>query len=232
MARGVDGMTIFTDDHERVRFLSDLERLELQTSANVLAYCLMGNHFHLAIQVGPVGLSSFMQRLKSGHAERFNARHGRTGHLFQGRFKSKPCHDDGYLNRVIRYIHRNPVKAGFVATPEEWPWSSIHRFGNPAGSDDSFDPWAETPAPALHLDIGPVGLTEIAVAMGLNPARLKARSRESNLVESRRRLTTAAIQAGHSLTAIAQWLDTNVSSVSRYARAELCNNARPDPLIR
>jgi REP element-mobilizing transposase RayT len=226
MARGVNGQDIFTDDRDRIAFLDAVSRIEKESSAQIIAYCLMGNHFHLAIKVGPVPLASIMHRILTGYSLRFNARHERTGHLFQARYKAILCLDDAYLAGLIRYIHMNPVRAGFVAAPQEWPWSSVHRHGDKSGELLDFDPWPKDAARAADLTRNPDNerpdLTEIAAgvaaASDVRLDALRSRARDQRLVAARRELTREAIGHGHSLTAIAKWLNTGLSSVSRYSR--------------
>jgi REP element-mobilizing transposase RayT len=135
MARGVDGRETFTDDRDRQLFLTALAELKAETRFSLLAYCLMGNHFHLAIKVGHIPLSSILQRLLTRYALTFNSRHDRTGHLFQARYKAVLCTDDAYLVRLIEYIHANPVRAGFVASAESWRWSSAALYAENRGTE-------------------------------------------------------------------------------------------------
>ncbi|MFI5346961.1 MAG: REP-associated tyrosine transposase [Elusimicrobiota bacterium] len=128
MARGVDGRDIFVNDEDRHDFMGTLLCLKSQTPFSILAYCLMGNHFHLAIRVEKTSLSDIMHRLLTAYVRRFNARHAREGHLLQARYKSILCLDDAYLLALIRYIHMNPVRAGLVASPGDWPWSSDRQY--------------------------------------------------------------------------------------------------------
>jgi REP element-mobilizing transposase RayT len=92
----------------------------------VLAFCLMTNHIHLALQVGEVSLSRIMQNLTFRYTRWVNWRLKRSGHLFQGRYKSVLVDADSYLLELIAYIHLNPVRASMVATAEAHNWSS-HR---------------------------------------------------------------------------------------------------------
>ena len=128
MARGVEGREIFIDDRDRSSFLEHMLRLRSEMPHSVLAYCLMGNHFHFAIRVGNIPLSRIMHRLLTAHAVAFNARNDRRGHLFQARYKSVLCLNDRYLITLIRYIHMNPVRAGLVSRPELWQWSSHRHY--------------------------------------------------------------------------------------------------------
>lgn len=126
MARGnADGM-VFEDDHDRRAFLDLLTEGVERFGHTVHGYCLMGNHFHLAVRTAGVPLSHILQNLMFRYARWFNRRHGRTGHLFQGRFKSVLVEEQRYLLELVRYIHLNPVRAGLVNEPGAWPWSG-HR---------------------------------------------------------------------------------------------------------
>ena len=134
MARGVDGREVFVDDLDRRDFLGTILGLKSQTNCSIIAYCLMGNHFHLAIKVGTTPLSHIMHRLLTAYVIGFNARHAREGHLFQARYKSVLCLDDSYLIALVRYIHMNPVRAGLTVGPEDWPWSSHRYYAERTGS--------------------------------------------------------------------------------------------------
>ncbi|MDE2140889.1 MAG: transposase [Elusimicrobia bacterium] len=128
MARGVDGRAIFNDERDRRDFLRIILALQSETHFSILAYCLMGNHFHFALRVGSTPLSRIIQRLLTQYVLGFNQRHEREGHLFQARYKAALCLDDVYLITLIRYIHMNPVRAGLTKTPDDWPWSSYQHY--------------------------------------------------------------------------------------------------------
>lgn len=127
MARGASHQIIFEDDVDRGLFLTLLARSCEEYGIKVLAYVLMGNHFHLLVGGSLEDISCCMKCVTGTYAARFNGRHGRCGHLFQGRFKSEPIEDDGYLLTVVRYIHRNPEAAGLAAMAD-WPWSSYREY--------------------------------------------------------------------------------------------------------
>jgi len=124
MSRGNNRQDIFLDDGDRRRFLATLRSvIELQ---NVLchAYCLMGNHYHLLLDTPDANLSLAIRQLNGVYAQAFNRRHGRVGHVFQGRFTSRLVEKETYLLVVSRYIVLNPVRATLVPSPADWTWSS------------------------------------------------------------------------------------------------------------
>lgn len=126
MARGNAGSLIFESEEEFERFPKLIADIRDACFFRLFAFCLMGNHFHLLIQVLETSISKIMHRLLSIYSKRFNVARSRRGHVFQGRFLSKSVMDDAYLIHLLRYIHLNPVKAGLVDRPEQWPWSG-HR---------------------------------------------------------------------------------------------------------
>ncbi|MGE5278951.1 MAG: REP-associated tyrosine transposase [Acidobacteriota bacterium] len=123
-ARGNERRAIFRDDRDREEYLRRVSRYRERFRFQLLAYCLMTNHVHLAIRTGPEPLSRIIAGLHSTYAAWFNHRHARAGHLFQGRYKAFLVREDRYLHALIRYIHRNPVKAGAAPRPSDYPWSS------------------------------------------------------------------------------------------------------------
>jgi REP element-mobilizing transposase RayT len=127
VGRGNAKQCIFEDDRDYLRFLELLERYLGRFGVDCLSYCLMWNHLHLLLVPHRHSLSRLMQQLNSRYCQWFNRRHGRVGHVLQGRFASTFVDDDAYMLRVLRYIARNPVEAALVARAEDWPWSS-YRF--------------------------------------------------------------------------------------------------------
>lgn len=123
-SRGVARCAIFADDEDRRAFLELLAR-ELDRSRWLChAYCLMPNHFHLMVETLAPTLSKGMQRLNSAYSQGHNRRHGRTGHLLQGRFHAVLIEKERHLLEVARYVVLNPCRAGLCRGPADWPWSS------------------------------------------------------------------------------------------------------------
>jgi REP element-mobilizing transposase RayT len=114
MARGIEGRHIFRDRKDREAFLDRLSDLVTGGSVQLLAWCLMPNHFHLLLRTCGMSLATMMRRLLTGYAVRYNRRHERKGHLFQNRYKSIVVEDDPYFLELVRYIHLNPVRGQIV----------------------------------------------------------------------------------------------------------------------
>jgi putative transposase len=102
--------------------------VEITPPCQILAYCLMPNHFHLLVQVLNTDFSTTMQSLSQSYTNAINRERDRVGPLFQGRFQAKPIDDEAYLLHVSRYIHLNPVVAHFVDKPEDWEFSSYSEY--------------------------------------------------------------------------------------------------------
>ena len=131
--RGANRQEIFHDDEDWMKFLDSLKKYKAKYGLIVYAWCLMGNHVHLLIKEGNEDISITMKRIGVSYVMYYHWKYRTTGHLFQGRFKSENVENDGYLKKVVRYIHQNPVKAGMVNHADEWKWSSCLGYygGNP-----------------------------------------------------------------------------------------------------
>jgi putative transposase len=114
MARGIEGRDIFRDKKDREAFLKRLSDLVTKGNIQLLAWCLMPNHFHLLLRTHGMSLATMMRRLMTGYAVWHNRRHDRKGHLFQNRYKSIVVEDDPYFLELVRYIHLNPVRANIL----------------------------------------------------------------------------------------------------------------------
>ncbi|HEX2086835.1 MAG TPA: transposase [Solirubrobacteraceae bacterium] len=123
-ARGNNRQAIFEDDLDRATYLRLLGEAVGRTGWRCLSFCLMPNHVHLLLETPHANLGAGMCRLQGQYARRFNRRHRRSGHLFQGRYGSARVRDDAQLWMVIAYIARNPVASRLCKRPDEWPWGS------------------------------------------------------------------------------------------------------------
>jgi REP element-mobilizing transposase RayT len=124
MSRGNDKREMFIDDVDYARYLRVLERSAERFGVEVVALCLMPNHVHLLVKPHQHPLSRMMQHLNGSYCGWFNRRHGRVGHVLQGRYKCQIIEGGPSFLRVLRYIVMNPVTARKVTHPADWPWSS------------------------------------------------------------------------------------------------------------
>lgn len=123
IARGNNGQRIFLRQYDYEAFLEALQVVRKRYPFYLYAYVLMSNHFHLLLEVQRFSTARILQSLLTSYVKRFNRTHHHRGHLFQGRYKAILCDQDSYLMELVRYIHLNPVRAGVVKRPIEWPWS-------------------------------------------------------------------------------------------------------------
>ncbi len=126
MSRGNGKRTIFLDETDYSTFLSILAEVTGRFDLECWLYCLMRNHYHLALRTRKANLSNAVRHLNGRYAQWWNARHAHVGHVFQGRFKAQIVEAQGYLANLCRYIMLNPVRAGLVDDVAAWPWSSYH----------------------------------------------------------------------------------------------------------
>ena len=126
-SRGNSRQDTFLNDEDRRSFLNLVGKEIEQQRWRCYSYCLMKNHYHLVIETPDGNLISGMRRLNGVYTQMFNRKHGRVGHLFQGRYKSIIVDREGYLLELCRYVVLNPVRAGIVDKPEQWEWSSYGR---------------------------------------------------------------------------------------------------------
>jgi len=122
--RGIASNKTFYRDENYHYFLRLCEKYQSKYQARMIAYCLMSNHFHLLLQQrGEIPISKFMQVTLNAYVQALNKQSDRKGPLFEGRFRHILIDKEEYLLHLVRYIHLNPVKAGLVKKPEEWPYS-------------------------------------------------------------------------------------------------------------
>ena len=124
--RGIGKQILFEDADDNQRFLDTLKRYSEEEHFELICYCLMENHFHLLVHT-ETGLDRIMKRICCSYAYYYNEKYGRTGHLFQERYRSEAIKDDKQLLATVRYIHNNPQKAG-ICRREEYAWSSWREY--------------------------------------------------------------------------------------------------------
>lgn len=141
--RGVEKRKVFLDDEDFNTFIKLLCSACESYGVKLHSYALMDNHYHLLIETSHENLSKFMRRVNADYAIHFNKRYKRSGHLWQGRFKSWYVSDESYLYTLICYIEYNPLKAGIIKKMGDYAYSSCRYF---VGSDSE-------PIPCLRHSI-------------------------------------------------------------------------------
>ncbi len=129
LSRGNEGRDIFLDVKDRIVFLDTIGEMSERFEMDVYAYVLMTNHYHLLVRTRQANLKKAMHWFGTTYTQRFNRRHSRYGHLFQGRYKSIIVQNIAYLLQLSYYIHRNPLRAGMVKHLADYRWSSYQFYG-------------------------------------------------------------------------------------------------------
>ncbi|MEO0292678.1 MAG: transposase [candidate division WOR-3 bacterium] len=127
-SRGDDRKRIYISEYDYEKFLEYLLKAKEKYNFYLYAYCLMTNHYHLLIETTQPNLSRIMQYINTAYTVYYNKKRNRSGHLFQGRYKSIIVDGDSYFLELTRYIHLNPVRAGVSKTPEGYKWSSFNEY--------------------------------------------------------------------------------------------------------
>ena len=141
--RGNNRTEIFLKAEDCRFFLGVLQEARLKHQCQLYSYCLMPNHFHLIINPQQTGnISLFMKLIGGKYARYFNKRYGRTGTLWENRFRSFLIFGEHYFIRCLRYVETNPVRAGLVKIPDSYQWSSYnYRVLGTGGQLIDLDPW-------------------------------------------------------------------------------------------
>jgi REP element-mobilizing transposase RayT len=121
---GVDDRPIFIDDVDRQSFALRLLRIVRRERWAIWAACLMDTHYHAVVQPLEARVGDGMRVVNGAHSRAFNRRHERRGALFESRYTDTPIKDEAHLWSTVNYVHDNPVRAGMVDHPGDWPWST------------------------------------------------------------------------------------------------------------
>ena len=131
ISRGIGKQILFEEDADYSFFLGILKKYWEEEQFDIIAYCLMENHFHLLLKIDS-GLDRVMKKIATSYAFYFNSKYERNGHLFQDRYKSVPVENDSGLLCEVRYIHNNPAKAG-ICSADRYRWSSWKAYAGEGG---------------------------------------------------------------------------------------------------
>jgi REP element-mobilizing transposase RayT len=124
MNRARRGYDLYLDNEDYEVFLSLLKETAALFQMNIAAYCLMPNHYHMLVKSSDGNLARCMRHINGVYTQKYNTRYKSDGTLFRGRYKSILVQEDSYLLQLVRYIHKNPVKAGLTENPEDYRWCS------------------------------------------------------------------------------------------------------------
>jgi putative transposase len=126
--RGVERRKVFRSRSDCQRLERYMKEARQKYGCLIHCYVLMPNHYHVLIETPGANLSKVMHYISGSYATYFNIRHQRSGHLFQGRYKAIIVDRDAYVLELSRYLHLNPVRAGLVRKPEQYPYSSYGSY--------------------------------------------------------------------------------------------------------
>ena len=163
MLRGADRRQIFADDEDCERFLDIMRKVKKDSPFELYAYCLMGNHMHLLIKEQEVPVEVLFKRIGVAYVIYYNRKYDMHGHLFQDRFRSEAVESDSYFMDVLRYICRNPIKAGLAEQIKDYPWLECTGIAGSRDLTDSFEQYSlwhgaelmefiNTPGSTEHID--------------------------------------------------------------------------------
>lgn len=127
-SRGSERKSIYQTNRDYERFMGYLESATERYGAKIHCFCLMTNHYHLLLETPRGNLPSILHHINTGYTNYFNTKQRRSGHLFQGRYRAILVEKDLYALELSRYIHLNPVRAGIVRNPIQYPWSSYSSY--------------------------------------------------------------------------------------------------------
>ena len=127
--QGINRQNIFEDEKDYEKFIDILKDIKIEKSCKFYAYCLMTNHVHIFIKEETIGdIKKIMHKVLTRYVGWYNFKYQRSGSLVGNRYKSEPVEDEKYYFALIRYIHKNPVKAGITNDPKQYPWSSYNDY--------------------------------------------------------------------------------------------------------
>ena len=160
--RGNGKRIVFHKSQDYQTFIDLIREGKQHYSINILAYCLMPNHFHMVVLPAKAeGLSRWMQWLMTSHVRRYHHFYGTNGHVWQGRFKSFIVQRGDPLSTLMRYVEGNPVRSGLVDSAKDWKWSSHGETAGRKAHDIANRPPLELPKDWGSLVDAPLAAGEL-----------------------------------------------------------------------
>ena len=216
------GERVFEDPEEAVRFVDLMREVKARDGWTVFAWCLMANHYHLAVRTSAVPLSRGMHHLQCTFSRGFNRRWGRTGSLWQSRYQAKLVDEQRYLAQVVVYVHLNPVRAGCESAGDGS--AEVKPFRSLSWCDEEL----EAKPGQEHVDVlgrstgferpllpAAQFVEQVCRLLEVEPERLASRVRDSATAEMRRLVATLGVERwGQKGRDIAAVLDKNPDVVS------------------
>lgn len=127
--RGINRQNIFEEKEDYEKMLSIIEIVKEEMNFEIYAFCFMSNHVHLFLEENMLGdIKKIMHKILTRYVRWFNYKYERSGSLIGNRYKSEPIEDDSYYLELVKYIHRNPLKAKIVERIADYPWSSYKDY--------------------------------------------------------------------------------------------------------
>lgn len=130
MMRGVNKEAVFSEDSDKKVLRQLLYAKKSKLGVVIYSYCILNNHFHMLIQCPMDELSEFFHLAVGAYAVYYNKTKGRSGHVFDNRYKSECVEEENYFWNCLRYIHNNPCKAGLSDFPHQYFYSSFQEYLN------------------------------------------------------------------------------------------------------
>lgn len=171
--RGMDHQTLFEETKDYIKYLDLLAFYKEECKFDLYAYCLMSNHVHLILRTNDTPLDTIFRKINTHYAGWFNMKYHRCGHLQQDRFYSEPINDNLYFLTAIRYVHRNPFKAGIETSPgASYKWSSIYAYLNNDSNLVDIDYVYKLISPHNFLNYNNVNTDDTCLDIDQTPKRL------------------------------------------------------------
>ncbi len=223
--RGVEKRTIFLDRGDHLRFLELVDELKALYTFDIRAWCLMHNHYHLLVETKNENLSLIVKQLNHKYTIYFNRKYDRVGTLWQGRFKSWYVYDSRYLDVLIKYIERNPIKAGLCSRLGEYEWSSRIAHDASLGPDEL--------CALTEFHAAPLALSGALIAA---PAQRSLKDHFDHLDLSsspdtrlRNQAILNAVLDGHPQTRIARFCGLSDAAISKIMKELAPRHPGPNP---